>query len=129
MNPSLANLAAGIRTASATAERVRAGVARLRRAGDRWGTGATGSIGTVDARLYGLWCEAIDARVAEASEMIGRLDGTADAIVRAATRYAEADAAAASSAAVLHAEAADGRAAALYAEADGASGPAGAEDP
>jgi hypothetical protein len=94
MTQSLADLAAALRAASVTVELVRRNLPRLERQGRDFGAGAPGRLGTTGEKLHRLWSEAIDARVAEASAMIDRLDETANAIVRAAAYYAEADAAA-----------------------------------
>jgi hypothetical protein len=96
MTQSLADLAASLRAASAAIDLARRDAPRLERHGTAFGAGTTGRLGTMGERLHRLWCEAIDARVAEASAMVKRLDETADRVLRAAAQYSETDAAAGS---------------------------------
>jgi hypothetical protein len=91
MTQSLAEVAASLRASEATVEHGRAAIARVALSPDAFGAHATGRLGAVGAQLQQLWEAALDDRLAEASDMVGRLDEAADAIGTAAGRYLDAE--------------------------------------
>ena len=91
MTQSLSEVAAALRTAGATVARVRIALPQAALAGDAFGADADGALGAVGARLHGLWQIAVDARLAEASELAERLDEAAQTVAATALRYADAE--------------------------------------
>jgi hypothetical protein len=89
MTQSLTEVAASLRAAADTVARVRTGFARAPLGPDVFGAHATGRLGTVGAQLSQVFQSALDDRVAEATDMIDRLNEAAYAIGVSAQRYAD----------------------------------------
>ena len=89
MTQSLTEVAASLRAAADTVARVRTGLVRAPLGPDAFGAHATGRLGAVGAQLNQVFRSALDDRVAEAADMIDRLNEAAYAIGVSGQRYAD----------------------------------------
>ena len=89
MTQSLSEVAAALRTAGAMVARVRTALPEAALARDAFGADAGGGLGAVGGRLHALWQAAVDARVAEASELAGELEDAAQTVAVTAARYSD----------------------------------------
>jgi hypothetical protein len=89
MTQSLTAVAASLRAAADTVASARTAITRAPLGPDVFGAHATGRLGAVGAQLTHLWESALDDRVAEAADMVDRLNEAAYAIGVSAQRYGD----------------------------------------
>jgi Excreted virulence factor EspC, type VII ESX diderm len=91
MNETLAGTVSLLRRAATTVTEAGARIGGYDPGPRAFGADGPGDLGELGRQLHQRWLRALDARAREAAALGARLDDAADALVRAAASYADAD--------------------------------------